>query len=53
MLSKLAPALLGALLAVLGGVYTFGRDLGEAQARARFWEQYVDGLSKLPPECRR
>lgn len=51
MLSKLAPALLGALLAVLGGVYTFGRDLGEAQARAEYWRAYSEGVARMPP-CR-
>lgn len=50
MLSKLAPALVGALLTVGAGVFAFGRDLGEAQARAEFWRQYVEGL---PAECRR
>lgn len=53
MLSKLAPALLGALLATGAGLFTFGRDLGEAQARAAYWQSYSEGIAKLPAECRR
>jgi len=51
MLSKLAPALVGALLTVGAGLFAFGRDLGEAQARAEYWREYAEGVSKLPA-CR-
>lgn len=51
--AKLAAALIGALLTVLGGVYTFGRDLGEAQAKAEYWRAYSEGVARMPAECRR
>lgn len=53
MLPKLAPALVGALLMAAGGLFTFGRDLGEAQAKAGYWREYAEGIAKLPAECRR
>lgn len=53
MLPKLAAAILGALLTVGAGLFAFGRDLGEAQAKAAYWQAYSEGIAKLPAECRR
>jgi len=53
MLSKLAPALVGALLTVGASLFAFGRDLGEATAKAEYWRAYSEGIAKLPAECRR
>ena len=52
-LNPILPALLGALLTIGAGVFAFGQQLGDAQATARYWQSYVEGLAKLPEECRR
>ena len=38
------------LVTIGGSVFAVGQQLGHAEAKAAYWERYVEGLAK--PECR-